>query len=883
MNARFCTGEVKELRDKFLKSKSLFQMKELVREALTITGRYNVQDCILPIRLAEKLKLLISMEETSNITNVPISYLHTRGQGIKVLSQIYRSTITRNIIIPYHARVSVEDYEKYQGAIVQEAHPGYYENVACLDFSSLYPSCMIALNICYTTFVHPNDTTTRDEDCNILEFEDHIGCEHDPQKRKKKACDVLCKKHRYRFKKMTLLEDGTRVNEGIMPMIERNLLANRKIVKKEMERLECIYKVATGKADEEDIEDFKKAGIDIDAALALTDDEKDVMKMAIAVLDAKQLAIKVAANSCYGILGSQGGQIPLVEGAASVTATGRDLITKANEFITANFAPAKVIYGDTDSTMVRFGDLNVLDSYNMGDKASRETSHFLKCYMMKFDSNTKFTYESKEYTIDKYPRNKQALAALSPEDRILVYRYDALPIKLEFENLYGQYFLLTKKRYVARVFNREGKITKETKKGVVLARRDNSQFLRDSYKKLIEAVMEKKSESDLKYEVYDRVNKLFTRQIPDSHFIIYVGISTVINYAKKKEVVRAGGSVKVYIDENDNPFDPTGPLDPRLVYMNRPQVSLALKLLRRGDEVPANTRLEFLYIENSEAETQGDKAEDYTFFKENKAQRNLKIDRLFYIEKQLTSPVTELLNVKFPGKIVPYIPLDRHFNILVSQLNELQRSRIMKCKTFIKEVPVGEATNADSVDVGVVDYTFKNFDAQYNFVIQSMKEFEKGQPNEIDGNKHSELKKVCLQLKSSRVLDLLCEKFKVKKRVMKKPPGTVDKLRLKTDARGDTQIVFIDPNYTVPFGTVGMLAGIQEIPKVNALVLKKSEKKVDYLYDVFIPSTGETLVGVERDKFTTFSLQDSNFMAEIYKARENYYAVVDELLSLVYS
>jgi DNA polymerase delta subunit 1 len=899
MSSRFCTGEVKELRSKFLQATSLHEMKKIVREALTITGRYNVQDCILPIRLADKLKLLISMEETSNITNVPISYLHTRGQGIKVLSQIYRSTITRDIIIPYHPRTSKDDYEKYQGAIVQEAHPGYYTNVACLDFSSLYPSCMIALNICYTTFVHPNDTMTPDEDCNVLEFEDHIGCEHDPQKRKKKAADVLCKKHRYRFRKMKLLEDGTRVGEGIMPMIERNLLANRKIVKKEMEKLECIYKVASGNADDEDIEDFRKAGIDIEAALALTQEEKDVMKTTIAVLDAKQLAIKVAANSCYGILGSQGGHIPLVEGAASVTATGRNLITKANEFIVANFSPAKVIYGDTDSTMVKFGDENVLDSYNLGDKASRETSHFLKCYMLNssfnFDVNgherTVFDpYTSKDYRLDKFPRKKESMNALDPETRILIHSYDALPIKLEFENLYGQYFLLTKKRYVARVFNREGKITKETKKGIVLARRDNSQFLRDSYKKLIDSVMENKSEDEIKYAVYERVNSLFTRQIPDSHFIIYIGISTVINYAKKKEIQRAGDTVKVYIDEEGKPFEPTGPLDPRLVYMNRPQVSLSLKLLRRGDEVPANTRLEFLYIENKEAEHQGDKAEDYTYFKEYKLLKNLKPDLLHYVEKQLSSPVTELLNVKCPGEIVPYIPLEQHFAFLIRELNELQLSRVLRCKTFIREAPEGEIFR---------DYTFTKFDAQYNYILQSMRDFyrsSEGSQTEIDPMKHSKLKQVCLQLKSKKILDDLCTRFGCKKRVLRKPPGTSEKLRLKTDARGETQVVFIDSpenkvrdeerisslHLATP-GTIGVLKEIYEVDKPNALVLKKKDKKVDYFYDVYIPSTGVTLERVHRDAFTTFTLRDSNMMDEIYKARENYYAVIDELLTIVYS
>lgn len=44
--------------------------------------------------------------------------------------------------------------QSYEGATVIEPVRGYYtEPIATLDFSSLYPSIMIAHNLCYTTLI----------------------------------------------------------------------------------------------------------------------------------------------------------------------------------------------------------------------------------------------------------------------------------------------------------------------------------------------------------------------------------------------------------------------------------------------------------------------------------------------------------------------------------------------------------------------------------------------------------------------------------------------------------------------------------------------------------------------------------------------------------
>lgn len=47
--------------------------------------------------------------------------------------------------------------EQFEGATVIEPKKGYYgDPIATLDFSSLYPSIMMAHNLCYTTLLQGN-------------------------------------------------------------------------------------------------------------------------------------------------------------------------------------------------------------------------------------------------------------------------------------------------------------------------------------------------------------------------------------------------------------------------------------------------------------------------------------------------------------------------------------------------------------------------------------------------------------------------------------------------------------------------------------------------------------------------------------------------------
>jgi len=51
---------------------------------------YCLKDAYLPLRLVDKLMCIINYIEMARVTGVPLSYLLTRGQQIKVMSQLLR-------------------------------------------------------------------------------------------------------------------------------------------------------------------------------------------------------------------------------------------------------------------------------------------------------------------------------------------------------------------------------------------------------------------------------------------------------------------------------------------------------------------------------------------------------------------------------------------------------------------------------------------------------------------------------------------------------------------------------------------------------------------------------------------------------------------------
>jgi DNA polymerase delta subunit 1 len=87
-------------------------------------------------------------------TWVPMCFLVERGQQIKVFSQLTKKARELGISWFPTIRYGTAIPDPYEGATVLEAQKGaYYTPITALDFEALYPSIMMAHNLCYSSYV----------------------------------------------------------------------------------------------------------------------------------------------------------------------------------------------------------------------------------------------------------------------------------------------------------------------------------------------------------------------------------------------------------------------------------------------------------------------------------------------------------------------------------------------------------------------------------------------------------------------------------------------------------------------------------------------------------------------------------------------------------
>ena len=114
---------------------------------------YCIKDTLLPHKLLAKLCILVNLLEMAKATSVPLCFLVERGQQIKVFSQLCKKAAELGFLVPVIYQGTLPE-EGYEGATVLEAQSGaYYTPITALDFASLYPSIMMAHNLCYSTLV----------------------------------------------------------------------------------------------------------------------------------------------------------------------------------------------------------------------------------------------------------------------------------------------------------------------------------------------------------------------------------------------------------------------------------------------------------------------------------------------------------------------------------------------------------------------------------------------------------------------------------------------------------------------------------------------------------------------------------------------------------
>ena len=340
--------------------KDIFRMTNEGPTARAVIAKYCIQDCNLVQHLFSKVDVVTDLVEMSKLCSVPMSFLIFRGQGIKLTSYVAKKCREKGVLMPVINKGSKDD--GYEGAIVLEPKCGLYLDtpIAVGDFASLYPSSMLSENLCPSSKVWTKiydlagnlvtETGQKNPDKTSEYLYDNLpGYEYvdirfdtfryyrkNPKARAEKIKNgyKLC-----RFAQPLDLDDGLEgsvhsrtLEKAIMPSILEELLKARKDTRKLMPL---------------EKDDFIKN-----------------------VLDKRQLAYKVTANSLYGQLGAKTSTFYEPDIAASTTATGRLLLTYAKRVVEECYGDATV-----DS---KYGLINTKAEYVYGDSVANYTPVYVK-------------------------------------------------------------------------------------------------------------------------------------------------------------------------------------------------------------------------------------------------------------------------------------------------------------------------------------------------------------------------------------------------------------------------------------------------------------------------------------------------------------------------
>jgi len=567
-----------------------------------IIAKYCIQDCNLLHHLVRKNDVLTGMSEIASICSIPIDFVVMRGQGIKLLSFIAKKCREKRTLMPVMDKP--ENDGSYEGAICLHPKKGLYRDpVAVVDFASLYPSSMISENISHDSKVWTKEydkngrliEETGDPEYDGLDGYEYVDVEYDtydwvsPDGKKKKAkVKVGTKVCRF-----AQFPDG---RKAIMPAILQELLAARKatrarigyktIVTSDGQTLSGLLKECEDHYEITDVTlsdgKLNRSTTTVPKALVISV-EPTYNSFMRNVFDKRQLGYKITANSLYGQCGAITSSFYEKDIAASTTATGRKLLIYAKTLIERVYkdkvcetkhgqvtATSDIVYGDTDSCFFTFALTDGDGERVVGKKAL-------------------------EITIE-----------LAIEAGKLATKFLKAPHDLEYEKTFLPFLLLSKKRYVGLLYERDPAKCERKSMGIVLKRRDNAPIVKDIYGGIIDILM-----SGEGVGAAVAFTQQFLRDIVDEKFPLE---KLIISKSLRGFYKNPGGIAHKVLADRIAKRDP-------------------------GNKPSIGSRIPFVFVQTKrKVRLQGDKIETPEFIRANE----LKPDYIHYITNQIMKPVQQV-------------------------------------------------------------------------------------------------------------------------------------------------------------------------------------------------------------------------------------------------
>lgn len=290
---------------------------------------YIVNKAKLNIQIMTQLDMINRTSELARVFGIDFFSVLSRGSQYRVESMLLRLAHTQNYlaIAPGSQQVASQPAMECL-PLVMEPESGFYADpVVVLDFQSLYPSMIIAYNLCFCTCLG-KVTPAKSNTLGVSSYSP------DPNV-------LLDLKDEILLTPNGVMYVPSKVRKGVLPRLLEEILSTRIMVKQAMKKLAPSERVRAR------------------------------------IFNARQLALKLIANVTYGYTAAGfSGRMPCAELADSIVQCGRRTLETAISFVNAHEKwKAKVLYGDTDSMFVLLRGRSVKEALEIGqDIASTVTA-----------------------------------------------------------------------------------------------------------------------------------------------------------------------------------------------------------------------------------------------------------------------------------------------------------------------------------------------------------------------------------------------------------------------------------------------------------------------------------------------------------------------------
>lgn len=413
-------------------------------------------DSALLPRIADKLKILQNYISMARVCSVLVPTLYINGQGYKFISTSTVRAHRRNMVLSERPPRLISG--TYKGATVVEPDLGFYVNriVGCVDFASLYPTIMIAHNICPSTLIPPHlvdafvkkygeDAVTRPP---YLQLDEIKRARQSMEKKGQRFLGI---------KNMDKMldsdsegeEDDEEVDYEDINIQVRNAVFVKKHIREGLGPQNLAMFLSERKKTRKMQRQFEKGS------------------SLYNVLEGRQLALKMSANSGYGALGTPTGKIACLEAAAAVTTFGRYYIEKTQEYVNAYNTREKIL----DALFERYTHPPLRKKLmDMWDREVKERFPVpdLKPPDWKDPMHVRGIYgDTDSVMIETFGRDDfvelSCAIIIAINERCNRDLFSHLrPIELEFEKVYVRYLLIKKKRYAGIMVEAKEIMEKET-------------------------------------------------------------------------------------------------------------------------------------------------------------------------------------------------------------------------------------------------------------------------------------------------------------------------------------------------------------------------------------------------------------------------------------